>query len=57
MSPTISVPNGPNMYPEFLNAMDMAKTPLPSEDFSRWISVPAVLLTKYIIISYEWEIY
>lgn len=39
----MTVPIAPNSRPAFLNATGMARMPVPSELFSRWISEPVVL--------------
>lgn len=41
--PTTTVPMAPNKRPEFLNAIGIAKIPVPKELFSRCIREPDVL--------------
>ena len=44
MIPTTSVPMAPNRRPAFLNAIGIAKIPVPRELFSKWASEPEVLI-------------
>lgn len=46
MNPTTTVPTAPNNRPEFLNAMGIAKIPVPKELFSRCIKEPVVLYRR-----------
>lgn len=41
--PTITVPIAPNIRPEFLNAIGIARIPVPNELFSKCIKEPVVL--------------
>lgn len=42
-NPTTIVPIAPKTRPAFLNAMGIARIPVPSEDFSRCAKAPNVL--------------
>lgn len=59
MNPTTSVPISPNKYPELRNAKGIAKIPLPSELFSKWISDPVVLLRvfAYSVLVFNFILY
>lgn len=59
MNPTTSVPMSPNKYPELRNAKGIAKIPLPSELFSKWISDPVVLLRvfAYSVLVFNFILY
>lgn len=43
MKPTINVPIAPNSKPEFLNAIGIAKIPVPRELLSKCANDPPVL--------------
>lgn len=44
IKPTMTVPIAPNKRPEFLNAIGIAKIPVPNELFSKCIKEPVVLI-------------
>lgn len=50
MMPIITVPRPPNNRPAFLNAMGIAKIPVPKDDFNRCANAPIVLRIKEIYV-------
>lgn len=49
MIPTMTVMIDPKSSPEFLNALGIARIPVPSELFRRWRRAPVVLVIKFSV--------